>query len=267
MTSTNTQGAVCPVTWGWPQPSCNCPCRAAKPLWDRHYLMPWPPRPCARTGSKNEAAKPLEAAPNGQHHGGPNPKTATGSMRAARVMRWLPPVHWEHLMEHPWMGRSLSLALGQGTHLIASNSTVVRRGRGVDEKPALPPQRQEGRQWKRMLPHHWQALCLVGRCQPAPSTCRIHHQPGPGRSVSGYLTGLVVSQCLVVILIIYSRYYKSIPCEVSAVHGPVQTCSSQTPQTRYLAAKKHTANRSNERKGRGEKKISKKGRGTPVCFV
>lgn len=109
-------------------------------------------------------------------------------------------------------------------------------------------------------------------CQPASSACQRHHRPGPGRSpvppsVSGYLTGQSGSRCLVVILIIYSRYYKSSPCEVSAAHSPVQTCSRQTPQTWRLAVKQHTANRSNECEGRGGKKISKKEGVTPACFV
>lgn len=257
----------------WPRAGHRCTtaaCAGQQNLWGTVTTSCCGPRdPVQGEGQRIVAAKPLEAAPGSQHRWGPNSKTATGSPRAAWAMS---PVHWEHLMGHPWKGRNLPLPLGQRTHLMASNSTVVRRGWGMDEKPALPPQRQEGRQWERMLPHHQQAPCLVDDRQPASSACQTHHRPGPGRSpappsVSVYLTGQSGSWCLVVILIIYSRYYKSSPCKVSAAHSPVQTCSRQTPQTWRLAVKQHTANRSNECEGRGGKKISKKEGVTPACFV
>lgn len=152
----------------WPGAGHRCnttACAGQQNLWGTVTTSccgPWDP--VQGEGQRIVAAKPVEAAPGSQHRWGPNPKTATGSPRAAWAMS---PVHWEHLMGHPWKGQNLPLPLGQRTHLMASNSTVVRRGWGMDEKPALPPQRQEGRQWERMLPHHQQAPCLVDDRLPA----------------------------------------------------------------------------------------------------
>lgn len=191
------------------------------------------------------AAKPLEAAPGSQHHWGPSPKTShwecegcTGDVMAVTGSPGAS--HRASLEEtHP------APDLGPTHHLIASQSTVVRRGWRMDEKPALPSQKQEGRQWGKMLPH----ISLL-----APRHTIGRAPGGPQRR----RPSLAIWPCLLGVLTVYSRYYKSSPRQVSTVHSPAQTCNRQTLQTQLLAVEQHTANRSNECKGRGEKKISKK---------
>lgn len=128
------------------------------------------------------AAKPLEAAPGSQHPWGPSPKNShwecEGCTSDVMAVTGSPgPSHRASLERtHP------APDLGPTHHLIASQSTVVRRGWRMDEIPALSSQKQaRGKAVRKDAAAH----------QPAGS--QTHHRSDPGRSpatpsVSGYLT-------------------------------------------------------------------------------
>lgn len=98
--------------------------------------------------------------------------------------------------------------------------------------------------------------------------CHRHHGPGPGHPQHCLLSHRAVTQSMPAGSPHYlQQVLQKQPSEVSAVHGPVQTCSKQTPEMQHLAAQQNRANRSSECKGRKEKKIRKKERTTPACIA
>lgn len=204
-TSTDTQCAACPAIWSWTQ----CPMTAcagdfvglsapyAVAPWALHKERGkgwclqnlWKLQPAALTAEVSTPELPVECK---------------GCMSNALV-------HQAHLKGHRRKGRTLPLGLHQ--HTLLRESTVVRRGCRVDEKSALLPQKQEGSNDKggchtNSKPCAWWAAASQLPAPAADTTGQAQDVPS---TAICYLTGQSLSGCLLLILIIYSGYYKSSP--------------------------------------------------------